>query len=245
MARSASHARPGRCALAAATVLLAALLSAGPAQACRLALALGFDVSRSVNAAAYAIQIEGIRLALRDERVRNAILQPDGRVALAIFEWAGRAEQTLVADWRVIGQAGDLDELDRLLASHNRSHAGFTALGSALDYGRRLLDRAPDCTWQTLDISGDGRSNDGPSPAEVYRRADFGDITVNGLAIGGHESDIARYYADHVIRGPGAFVEFARTHVDFPEVFLRKLLRELLEQAIGQAPAPPAGARGG
>ena len=36
--------------------VLAFLIAAGPAEACRLALALGFDVSASVDAADYAIQ---------------------------------------------------------------------------------------------------------------------------------------------------------------------------------------------
>ena len=96
-----------------------------------------------------------------------------------------------------------------------------------------LLAEAPDCAARTLDISGDGRSNTGPDPASVYARGDWDGITVNGLPIGGHESDIAAYYARVVIRGPGAFVEVARTHRDFPPAFRRKLLRELTEAVFG------------
>lgn len=220
--------------LAALTLALAAPVAA---QDCRLALALGFDVSRSVDGADWAIQIEGIATALEDTAIRDAILRPRLPVALALYEWSGARQQVLIADWTVLRRADQIDALAARVRAHTRRHIGLTAVGAALTYGHRLLRRAPDCLWQTLDISGDGYTNDGDAPARVYRRTDFGAITVNGLAIGGHESGVLRWYAAEVARGPGAFVEYAPTHRDFAEVFRRKLLRELLEPLLGGLPA--------
>lgn len=224
------------------TALLALFLAAGPAEACRLALALGFDVSASVDEADYAIQRDGLVAALRAPEVRAAFLAGEP-VAVAVFEWGGRRRQVLVADWRMVESAADLDALAALFAGRGDLRAWEpTAVGAALLYARDLIARAPDCAARTFDISGDGRNNDWLEPGRVYDREEFGDIVVNALAIGGHESDIARYFAREVIRGPGAFVEVARTHADFPRAIRRKLERELTGPVVGGG--APAGARG-
>lgn len=236
--------RPSRATTALRAGLLAAALSAAatPAAACRLALALGFDVSRSVGVVAYELQRDGIEAALADAEIRAAMLNPDEPVALAAFYWSGAREQVLVADWTMIRSAQDIDAFAATIRAHPRSFNGFTGLGAAMEYGRQLLLRAPpECVAHTLDIAGDGRSNDGPPPARVLEQADFDWLIINGLAIGGIESDIAAYFAREVIHGPGAFMMFANRPVDFPEAFRLKLLRELSEQVLGQVLSPRRG----
>ncbi len=224
---------------AAITALL--LAAAGQAAAdCRLALALGLDVSNSVDLGDYALQRDGLVAALHDPEIRRAILAPGGTVVLAVFEWGGRAWQETVVDWVELGDAAAIDALATRIGLRLRPEVWQpTAIGAALLHARDLFRSAPDCGQRTLDLSGDGRNNDGPDPARVYARVDFGDLVVNGLAIGGHESDLADYYGREVIRGPGAFVEWAGRHEDFPRVFRRKLLRELTGPALGNA-APVA-----
>lgn len=194
---------------------------------CRLALALGLDVSRSVSDPAYALQVKGVQAAFADDDVRGAILAPEGRVAVAVYEWSGRWQQEVIVGWTFLDTEDDIDALIAALDGMERRFRGVTAVGRALFFGGRLLLGAPDCTARVLDLSGDGRNNDGPEPASIYARYNFGDITVNGLAIGGLEIGILDYYRAEVIRGPGAFVEFADDWRDFPPVFRRKLLREL------------------
>lgn len=218
--------------------LVFALLLPTPAlaQDCRLALAMGFDVSRSVDARDWRVQMDGILAALADGAVQDALFASPLPVALALYEWSGEYEQTLIADWALMRTPADLATLVDQITRHPRSHAGLTAVGPALRFGHRLLGRAPDCRAQTLDISGDGYANVGALPARVYARVDFGAITVNGLAIGGHESAILAWFTTEVARGPGAFVEFAPTHQDFAATFRRKLLRELSPPLMGLAP---------
>lgn len=217
--------------LALCTVALTGL--AAPAGACRLALALAFDVSRSVDAADYRIQSDGIVAALFDSEIRALILSSPEPVALAIYEWAGPRAQRLVADWTLLHDEAGIDRIAQAVLLHDRHDNGDTAVGAALEYGHRLLRRSPDCLWRTLDVSGDGENNAGPSPASVYAEMDFGGIVVNGLAIGQHEGRIRQWYAAEVARGPGAFVEFAPRHRDFAEVFRRKLIRELTVPLLG------------
>jgi hypothetical protein len=217
------------------------LLQPGAAAAsdCRLALALGFDVSRSIDAAAYELQLGGLLAALFDPEVRAALLAPPAPVALAVYEWSGRRQQRLVQGWTRIETEDDIDRVARAVALNRRRHDGLTAVGAALDYGWRLMRRAPVCDAQVIDIAGDGRNNEGADPHRIYARRDFGRITVNGLAIGGHESGILSYYATEVIRGPGAFAEFAASQQDFAAALRRKLLREIDPPLLGQAPARP------
>ena len=225
--------------LSAALTLSVAATGPSVAFACRLALALGLDASRSVSEAAYVTQKRGLIAAFQDPEVRGAILSPSAPVALAIYEWSGRWQQRVILGWTVLEDAAGLDAIITTLQAHDRSFAGQTAVGRALFFGGRLLLGAPDCAARTLDISGDGRNNDGPAPARIYARFNFGDITVNGLAIGGLEAGIPGYYRDHVIRGPGAFVEYAETWRDFTPVMRRKLLRELSAPLFSALPDQP------
>lgn len=228
--------------LPALLLLVTLLAAAAPlrAEPCRLALALGFDVSRSIDATAYELQRGGLIAALFDPEIRAALLAPPGLVAVAVYEWSGRRQQRLVQDWVLLRGPDDIDRLAQTVTLHSRRHEGLTAVGAALDYGWRLLRRAPDCDAQVLDLAGDGRNNEGPAPARIYAQRDFGMITVNGLAIGGHESDILRYYETQVIHGPGAFVEFAANATDVAAAFRRKLLREVEPPRLGSLPAARA-----
>lgn len=219
-----------------AAFILIALAPAPAGAACRLALALGIDVSRSVDARDYAIQKEGLIAALADPVIVAAFLKPEDRVAFAVYEWSGQAHQDVIVDWTMVAAPSDLEGIRAAVAGHVREQDFLpTGLGAALAFGRDLMAQAPDCLAETLDISGDGHSNDGRMPEEVYAAEDFGELLVNGLPIGGHEADIAIYYRTRVIRGQGAFVEVARTQDDFPRAIRRKLEKELTEQLIGRA----------
>ncbi len=222
-----------------AASLSIAILGAAPADAaCRLALALGIDVSRSVDARDYQIQRDGLIAALADPVIQEAFLKPENRVAFAVYEWSGQAHQDMIVDWVMVESAADLNAIMDRIDTYDRGADHLpTGLGAALEFGRGLIARAPVCDARTLDISGDGRSNDGLGPEDIYARDDFEGLLVNGLPIGGHEADIAFYYRARVIHGPGAFVEIARTEEDFPRAIRRKLERELTEQLLGGLPA--------
>lgn len=225
------------------TALLCLWLTALPqaALACRLALALGFDVSLSVDAADYTLQRDGIAAALHDPEVRRLILNAPQPVALAAFEWAGPREQALIADWTLLDSPAAIDRVAARVAAHTRRHRGLTAVGSALTFAVALLDRAPACDRQTVDLAGDGVRNTGPQPRRIYATSDLAGIVVNGLAIGSEDPDVLQWFRDNVLHGPGAFVEFATDHRDFAAAFRRKLIRELGEPLLGMAESPRHG----
>lgn len=223
----------------------AALLVAGfaglaaPAAAqdqCRLALLLGLDVSASVDEGEYQLQVEGLAAALIHPTVMQAALSGNGPVALSIYEWSGRFQQDILIDWTLIRSEADLVGIAERVLRASRSHEDFpTALGYALGFASTQLAAAPSCLFQTLDISGDGQNNDGFPPSAAYEHFAFDGVTVNGLAIGGASRGIEDYYLAEVIRGPGAFVEYAASHADFEDAMRRKLERELRVMILGDA----------
>ncbi|PWK61008.1 DUF1194 domain-containing protein [Roseicyclus mahoneyensis] len=221
---------------------LAFALAASPVAAqeqCRLALLLGVDVSASVDAGEYRQQLDGIASALIAPEIVEAFVNGPGPVALSIYEWSGRFQQDLIVDWTLITSEEDLTRIAERLARQTRRHEDFpTALGYALGYAAERFAVAPPCLFQTLDISGDGINNDGFGPAEAYAHFPFVGITVNGLAIGGAARGIEEYYLSEVIRGPGAFVEYADSHDDFARAMRRKLERELGVMILGGLALP-------
>lgn len=227
--------------------LAAALLLSEGAEAqerCRLALALGLDVSSSVDGVEYDLQRVGLAGALNAEEVRHAILNDgQGYVALAVYEWSGFNQQKLHLDWTRLSSHDDIDHAVRVLAKMERSHDDFpTAIGQALGYAAGLLRRGPDCARRVVDLSGDGVNNYGFGPAEAYAHFPLDGVTVNGLAILSRDTKVLQYYQANVVRGPNAFVLSAASFEDFETAMTRKLYREVNDIIFGgRIPSIPAG----
>lgn len=220
--------------------LLLWILTAAPVAAadCRLALTLAIDVSSSVDTGEDQLQRKGLAAALLAPEVQAALFASPAAVALSAFEWSGRTNQAVLLDWTLIRTPADLLSVAEVLASSPRSTDEFpTALGHAVSYGWRMLDRAPQCDFATIDVSGDGINNEGYRPTHAYRAFGFDAITVNGLAIlthGDHEDDdLLIHYQTELRHGPGSFVEVAQGYADFERAMRRKLERELRPFMMG------------
>lgn len=236
-------------ATALALALAAGLAAPLAAAECRLALALALDVSSSVDPQEDALQRGGLAAALISPPVERAIFAAPLPVAIAAYEWSGRHNQKLLADWRLIRTRRDLLDLAETLGRSSRGQAEFpTAMGYALGYGAGLLARGPDCLFRTLDMAGDGENNEGFPPAAAYAEFPFAGVTVNGLVVSapddGAEIDLVAWYRDHVLHGPGAFLEVAQGFEDYERAMRRKLLRELRPRAVGALPRPEPGQPG-
>ena len=224
-----------------------ALVIAGPASAeCRQALALGLDVSGSVNREEYGLQLGGLAAALESPEVMEVLLlAPDLPVHLVVFEWSGPGSPRLVVPWTVVDGPEALGRVTGGLRGTQRMPSDpSTAIGEAMLYGAALLAERTGCPRLTLDLSGDGPANAVPRPARAREMEELAGITVNALAIGVdapvhgdiRQAEIAAlsaYFQAEVIHGPGAFVETALGFADFEEAMRRKLLRELEGLSVG------------
>ena len=225
--------------VAALAIGLAAAGTSVAAQ-CRQALALGLDVSGSVDAREYRQQVGGIAAALASKDVRRKLMaMPSAPVRLMIFEWSGQADQAVVVPWVEIDNNETLDVIIQTLETTQRRDASpGTALGVAMREGARHLDAQAECWKRTLDISGDGKSNLGPHPRDLKRLLAGSGITINGLVIGVDDphsgdvrqaeiSELTAYFRTEVILGPDAFVQTAIGYGDYARAMKEKLIREL------------------
>ncbi len=234
-----------------ALVAAAALaLAAGTAQgACRQALVLALDVSGSVDAAEYRLQVEGVAAALQDAEVRAALAaMPGAPVALAVIEWSGAGFQRVVLGWTLLEGAAVDRAADTLRATRRARAPQATAIGAALRRGAALLAAGPVCWRHTIDVSGDGKNNDWPEPDTVREAGVLTGVTVNALVVADdtHAAELSAYFRAQVLHGPDAFVEVAAGYEDYARAMKRKLLRELATVAVGERALPPAHApRGG
>jgi hypothetical protein len=215
-------------------------LWAGAAQAveCRLALLLALDVSSSVDAAEDQLQRGGLVSALISPEVQEAFFAADQPVALAVYEWSGRYNQEVLLDWVLIENRAVLVQVAEIIANSKRSHNDFpTAMGYSLGYGSEMLQRAPRCLRQTIDMAGDGQNNEGFGPQNAYREFPFAGVTVNGLVVNAADFEgevgLIAFYKGEVLHGPGAFMVIANGFEDYERAMRRKLERELTPPAIG------------
>lgn len=240
--------------LLALLITLSALLApiAHAQSHCRQALALGLDVSGSVDSREYKLQLHGLAAALNHREVSEALLSMPGTpVHIAIFEWSGPGDQTLIQPWVAIDSLATLQRLAQRLQQVKRTPSEqSTALGQAMLFGSTLLSQRKDCWTRTLDISGDGKSNTGMNPQNLPPSA-LDSMTINALVIGADPLDhgdsrqaeigeLSAYFNAYVIHGVNSFVEVALGFEDYERAMVRKLKRELQGFALSQ-PCPLPG----
>lgn len=207
---------------------------------CRLALALGLDVSGSVNPREYRLQLDGLAAALGDPGIQAAFLAiPQAPVRIMVYEWSGAHEQRALIDWTTATNAERLNAVAQTLRQTGSTHINdpSTAISAAMTYGATALAQQRDCWKKTLDISGGGPANVGTHPQHVVTQ-ELGNIVINGLIIGANAranvtkdltnvKSLEEYYRAYVLRGPGAFAEVAVDYDDFARAMKRKLMREI------------------
>jgi hypothetical protein len=226
-----------RTALIGSLATLAAARTASADTQVDLQLVLAVDVSRSIDEVEAELQRRGYTEALTNRTVIDAILSGEHkRIALCYAEWAGTHYQVVVIDWTLIDSANAARGFAEKLAEAPRTSQSWTAVGAALAFAAQRFDNSGyQSKRHVIDISGDGRTNDGP-PAEMVRDklVDQG-IVINGLPVMMNRTNFGRpadagldkYYEENVIGGPGAFMIAAASFDDFGRAVRSKLVREI------------------
>lgn len=215
-----------------------------------LQLMLAIDCSYSVDAGEFNLQRRGIAAALLDPEIQQAIaFGPNRAVAIAVMQWSSEQSQVMAIPWtRIDGPAACQALAARVLQSPRMTQDGGTSISAAIRFAILSIERAPfTAVRKIIDISGDGRSNNGPQVGLFRDRAVARGITVNALAILHEDRTLDIYYRRRVIGGHGAFVEVANDYSAYREAIRRKMLREIsyvpvsMLKAGGPATTEPRG----
>ncbi len=236
-----------RTALIGSAMALAAGRSAKADTPVDLQLVLAVDVSRSIDEVEADLQRRGYTEAMANDRVIDAILSGEHkRIAVCYTEWAGTHYQMVVMDWSLIDSAAAARRFADKLAEAPRTSQSWTAVGAALAFaGQRFDDSGYTSRRRVIDISGDGRTNDGP-PAELVRdKLVTQGLIINGLPVMMNRTNFGRppdsgldkYYEENVIGGPGSFVISAVNFEDFGRAVRTKLIREISARDVS-SPGP-------
>ena len=228
---------------------LAAMAGAGSARAdtaVDLQLVMAVDVSRSIDEVEAELQRRGYIEAMTNDRVVDAILSGEHRrIAVCYTEWAGTHFQVVVIDWTVIDSAAAARRFAEKLAEAPRTSQSWTAVGAALAFAAQRFDNSGFTSRRrVIDVSGDGRTNDGP-PAELVRdRLVAQGMVINGLPVVMNrqnfgrppDTQLDRYYEENVIGGPGSFMIVASNFDDFGRAVRSKLIREISSTGTSSPP---------
>lgn len=220
---------------------VATALDIGPARACALELILAVDVSGSIDAKEFALQNEGTAAAFEDPKLIEAIIHQKGGIYVVLTQWSGATRQRQITDWHHLTDARSMADFAKAIRRGGRNWRNYsTAIGEALLHALNVGKTAPEkCKRRVVDVSGDGVSNEGRAPRAIANSLAALGYTVNGLVIRGDSPDPVRYYEINVLAGSRAFLEVADGFEDYPRAILRKLLREIEQQAlVSEAPRP-------
>jgi len=222
-------------------IALATPLRAEAPEQVDLELALAIDVSGSVDPEEAALQRDGYLKAFVDPKVLSAIAGGERKkIAVTYFEWASYSYQRLVVDWTVISDAASAEAFVKKLAAVPISTERWTSISGAIEFAmKRFAENPYRGTRRIIDISGDGRNNNGRDLSETRAEALAQGITINGLPIVNDrptrwgtppERDLDVYYREQVIGGRGSFYIVAEGFESFASAIRSKLVREIADR---------------
>lgn len=150
------------------------------------ALILAVDVSDSVDADRYRLQMEGIARALEDPAVISTITSgPQGAILLAVVEWADAAALTM--PWQLIRSREDAIATAALIRALDQKAGEYTCVSRMLSFaGERIVPDIPaHANRVVLDVSGDGIDNcrEPADTSEARDRLVAAGVQINGLPI--------------------------------------------------------------
>ncbi len=217
-------------------LVIAALVTPAQAIPVDTELQLLVDISGSVDATEYNLQLQGYVDAFKNSTVQSSITNgTHGRIAVQFIYWSGPGQQQVMADWTLIDSAASANTFANALSALSRPFSGLTYVGDAMQFGLIQFqgDNGFEGTREVMDVSGDGTQNGGSSAAAARAAALAQIDTINGLPIGS-DLGLHTWYQANVVGGTDAFLLPALSFADFQAAIEQKLIQE-----IGPPPVVP------
>lgn len=256
--RGASIAAIGLAALASAGLMEPRSADAG--DEVDTALIVSVDVSNSVDAQRYRLQMDGIAAALEDKAVISAILGGGrGAILFSMVQWADKPVLSL--PWVRIATVADAQSVAARVRRLPRHDGEFTCMSRMMRFvADKMTPTVPvKAARLVMDVSGDGIDNCNAEETTAALRDElvgYG-MTINGLPIveggqtpatvtapsgaavaapktgGDHDPQaLEPWYRANVMGGPGAFVLRADGYADFGRAIRQKFVVEVSDARI-------------
>jgi hypothetical protein len=203
-------------------------------------LVIAVDVSYSMDLDELAVQREGYAQAIVSKEFLQAMKTgPNGKVAVAYFEWSASSDQKIIIPWRVIDGPETADAVAAEIMKTPVRRGSRTSISGAINFATPLFEANPyRGLRRVIDISGDGPNNDGAPVTGARDAALEKGIIINGLPMMMNEPSYSTmdienldfYYEDCVIGGPGAFVVTIKDRDKFKEAIRTKLILEVADR---------------
>ena len=187
--------------------------------ACAAALVLLMDVSGSIGAADWRLQVDGHAEAIRAPAILRQV--EAGGLAVTAVQFDHNAR--VVLPWRVLRTAQDAQDAAEAIRGMERTGAGMTATSAALEAAEAALDAAPCGDREVVDLVTDGPPNAGDDTEPVRQRLIARGAQVNGLSVG---RDAADWMRESVV-SPFWFALAVEDWAGFAAAMRRKLVMEL------------------
>lgn len=207
--------------------------NAATATCADLALVLAIDSSGSIRNQEFALQQLGYGAAFQSKGVKRA-LAAAGVVDVAVIYWANSRYTLQVIPWHRLMSAQDADALGTIIMAAPRAVTGDTDIGNGLNGAISMIANPNHCSHRAIiNVSGDGVNSVSATRgvhvtlADARKRAADLGIIINGLAIENEVPELAQYYHDSVISGPGSFVMNIKDFTTFATAIEEKLKKEI------------------
>ncbi|BCX47049.1 VonWillebr and factor type A domain protein [Haloferula helveola] len=201
-----------------------------------LELSLVTDISGSVDATEFNLQMSGYSSAFRNPLLHSAIESgPNGAIAVNLIFYDDTA--SVGVPWTILTNASEANAFADVIDGLGRPRSGLTDPAEGIDLATsEIFNNAITSTRQVIDVSGDGTSSSGGPPSLARDNALAAGIdAINGLPIG--STSLEQYYIDNIQGGTGSFTVLANDFADFQASVLEKLEREIRgELTFGEAP---------
>lgn len=194
-------------------------------------LSLLVDVSGSIDAREYALQMQGYRDAFTALSSEFGSGGDFGSVAVNLIQWSGANQQQESIPWTLLNSQASTLQFADTLGAVVRSFAGWTSPGSAIQFAVPLFSsNVYEGKRWVIDVSGDGASDGGVLPSLARDNALAAGVSaINGLPILPLTSSsiLDVWYANNIQGGDGSFTIAAKGFEDVGRALEQKLRWEL------------------
>lgn len=190
-----------------------------------LELSLVVDVSGSVSAQSYTLQMEGYASAFESASLQTAIANTTNGIAVNLIQFSSSAAESI--PWTTITDATSANAFATQVRNATRLFSASTNIDAGINAATNSLNNnSYDGARVVIDVSGDGTGTaNGTSRDNALAN---GVDTINGIVISNDPNGtLKKFYEDNVAGGQGSFVASSPTFQDFEPEVLRKITREV------------------